>query len=166
MCRVNYLLDDKVFPKHWLDKSHKTNSPMCPGSGTTPQLPDASLQLPEPDSVPSVVPSEEEKRALLHEALGHDVTELLFSLERFKGRDGYPDAIFQLAKIPDYFHDLNASVAACDSVADRFDVIIRRHNNGQWQVELCEPSHEVSACDESLPRAIAEAVSKTLKLWT
>lgn len=63
----------------------------------------------------------------------------------------------RLDLIPDYLTDLNAVLQLLSFTKDQFDLIIRRHNAGAWQVEFTEPSHEVLATDLSLPRAICKA---------
>lgn len=63
----------------------------------------------------------------------------------------------EAAKVPDYLSDLNAAFSICDAVSDRFDVVIRKHNNHHWRVEFCEPSNEYSASHESLATAICVA---------
>lgn len=103
-----------------------------------------------------------EKRVLIHEALGINCPVLRESLAEFKDRDGYPDAIFQLGRVPDYLNSVDSAMQICDYVKERWDVIIRRHNAGQRKVEFTEPSHEVTASHESLSRAIGEAFLLTL----
>lgn len=59
--------------------------------------------------------------------------------------------------LPNYYKDISAALTLCEAVSDRFDVIIRKHNNHHWRVEFCEPSHEYSASHESLATAICDA---------
>lgn len=49
-----------------------------------------------------------EIRMAIADACGRDTSATKQALVHFKDRDGYPDAILQLAGIPDYCNDLNA----------------------------------------------------------
>lgn len=49
-----------------------------------------------------------QQRIAIGKALGTINQECELALEYFKDRDGYPDAVLALARVPDYPNDLNA----------------------------------------------------------
>jgi len=104
-----------------------------------------------------------EQRLALAEWMGHDTSYTRFSLENFKDRDGFPDAIFTLARVPDFLNDLNEIHNAEMQLDDEQHEKFRRH-----LLSLCQFIHPqrqdilfVSACAAHR----AEALLKCLNLW-
>lgn len=115
--------------------------------------------------------TDEEKQQRIAEALGFTVrfneTKGLHELITPDGKwehpydaDGSESHCWKYA--PEFPPDLNPAIALCEQFGDRYDVVIRRHNNSEWQVDFTEPSHEVTASDVSLSRAICEALLSIL----
>lgn len=60
--------------------------------------------------------------------------------------------------IPDFCGSADAALELVEAMEKRgFDVIIRRHNSGQWECEFTEPSHEIRRYGDTLPKAISLA---------
>jgi hypothetical protein len=81
----------------------------------------------------------EDQRLAIAKTLGFDISYVEDALERFRDRDGYPDAIFQLAKIPDWPTNLNAAIQLCDVLkAEGWNCKIYRFAQvgTLWAVEL------------------------------
>lgn len=105
------------------------------------------------------------QRIAIHRALGHSVMELEEALERFKDRDGYPDAIFQLARIPDYPSDLNAMHGA-EVILTGVQLVKYRRSLRQVIWNAGEDGDEDINIIRATAAQRAEAFLRTLNLWT
>jgi hypothetical protein len=113
----------------------------------------------------------EDQRLAIAKTLGFDISYVEDALERFRDRDGYPDAIFQLAKIPDWPTNLNAAIQLCDVLkAKGWNCKIYRFAQvgTLWAVELINETEKNApiVVTNSLSSAICEAFLKVKGLWT
>lgn len=113
--------------------------------------------------------SPEAQRLFIADSLGIKTEACREALVYFKGRDGYPDAVFQLAKIPDYLNDLNGMFSAEEWINED-------SNRGyQYDMALCkvvkayeginEPCNHLRLYHATAAQR-AEAFLRTLNLWT
>jgi hypothetical protein len=107
----------------------------------------------------------EAQQIAIHEARGFDMTHTKEALEHFRDRDGYPDAIFQLAKVPDYLNDLNAMHEAEKVLTPeqrvQYRIWLILNSDGRKAVF---PSVEAAMCHATAAQR-AEAFLGTLGLW-
>jgi hypothetical protein len=105
----------------------------------------------------------DELRVKVAELCGLDLSYTKEALERFKDRDGYPDAIFQLAKIPDYPNDLNA----CHKFEETLTPSQRRIYNDELHglvIVNCEPGDsQMFACVHATAKQRCRAFVATME---
>ena len=114
--------------------------------------------------------NETEQRLTIAKWMGHDVSYVEFALEHFKDRDGYPDAIFTLAKVPDFTNDLNAVHSAVSKLTreqydadDGFTYHLARIVHGPDADDVGWNFYELQ---EATAAQRTEALLRTLGLWT
>ncbi len=110
--------------------------------------------------------TEHDQRIAIAEWMGMDMNYVRPDLERFKNRDDGGEAVFTLARVPDYTRDLNAmheaerhlgDVNQLNAYADALDkVCVPTH--------ICSLTHWLAVVMATAAQR-AEALLRTLNLW-
>lgn len=99
------------------------------------------------------------------EFCGRDMKDVKESLIVFKDRDGYPDAIFQLAKIPNYPADLNAMHEAEKALEGKDGALCLDYVNWVQVIEPGKTKSRYGICHATAAQR-AEALLRTIGKWT